>query len=447
VTATSPLPQGQLLKDPPLIAARIARSRPAGRLAAVAARWGPWSTPAVLRAARLLVVVLLALAAVIGVAAAAARGAAIDEIAHRIEPLSADTAAVYRTLADADAAVISGFVGGATEPGELRRRVDDDLAVASAGLVRAAGRADDQAGVDAISTLGRQLPEYAGLVELARASQGDRATGEAALRRASHLMQTGMLPAAEELLQRQANLLDAAYLSAAAVSVVLLGLVLVLAAVMIALQVWMARRFRRGLNLGMVTASAAVVAGALWWTISGFVSANHVAGSQAHGQAISDALVPAQIAALQARTTEGLSLVDGDSARWEPGFDERMRRVEAAAGPVTEPVARARVQEALAGAAAYREAHARVRQAVADGRSADAVRLALSTEPGSAASAFVRLDAGLAAAVDAERASFADRTRRAWVWIRSSGAVIAVLALLGIAATVIGIEARLREYP
>ena len=64
--------------DPLRIPVPIARSRPVVWLATAVARWGPWPTPAVLRAARLVVAALLVLAAVLGVAAAASRWSAIQ---------------------------------------------------------------------------------------------------------------------------------------------------------------------------------------------------------------------------------------------------------------------------------------------------------------------------------------------------------------------------------
>ena len=350
--------------------------------------------------------------------------------------------------------MISGFVGGAAEPGTLHERVDHDLAVVAGGLVRAAGRADDPVSTEAIATLGRLLPDYAGRVEQARAvGQGDAAAGEAALRRASDLMQTAMLPVAETLLQRQAQLLDQAYQDATMFPVAPLVVAVLLVAVLVVVQVWMAHRFRRAFNHGLVVATGAVAAALLWWTVSGLVSGQHIATSQAHSQAISDALVPAQITALQARTAEALALVEQDTSRREREFDDRMRRLgpDGALGAadqlMTDPAARARLRAASAAAADYRDAHEQVRRATAEGRPAEAARLAFGAEPSSAATAFTRLDTGLADTVIAERESFGDQAVAARRWSLGSVAVVALLMALGIVATALGIAARLREYP
>jgi hypothetical protein len=414
---------------------RICRTGPAGRLAAAIAGES-WPTPVILRAARLVVTLLFGLAGVLAVLETAQRAADIDDIATRVEPLSADTATIYRALADADAAMINGFAGSVDDPAALRERVDDDLVVATDGLMRAAERAQDRPSADEIARLGRRLPAYAGLVELARASRGDPAAEETALRRASGLMQTELLPVAESLLQRQAQL-AAAHRGTTTFPVALLVVVLVLSAALLALQVWLAHRFRRGLNLGMVIATGALVLGVLWWSVTTIVSGNHIAVAQDHGRMVRDGLVPAGIAALQARTAEGLDLMTPDGGRHEHEFDERMRRLGpdgtsgalgTAARLAGDPSARARVQVAITAAADYGAAHMGQRQAAQ-------------------ADAFGRLDASLAIAVDAERAAFAEQTARAKAWSHGGRPVVLTLALLGIAAAAAGLTARLREYP
>ena len=264
-----------------------------------------------LRAARLVVAALLVLAGVLGVAAAASRWSAIQEITGRAESLSADAATVHRALAAADAVMISEFVSAErpnppTSP--PARSTTSPLSVAAAGLARATGRVDDPPeAAAAVTTLGAELPRYVGLIEQARV---DRRSGapvdQAQLDRASDPMQNSMLPAAERLRQKQAQALDNAYARVATVPVALLVVTALAVAVMSAVQLWMTRRFRRGFNLGMVMATGAVAAAVLWWTMTTLISGGYLVRSQAHSQAIDNALVPAQIVALRARTAEGL---------------------------------------------------------------------------------------------------------------------------------------------
>ena len=400
---------------------------------------------------------LLALTGVLGYAAAGSRAAAIDDIATRIDPLSTDTAAVYRALAAADAAVTSEFLAAGTAPGEPRARIDDDLAVAAAGLARAAGQTDDPATTDVIVALGTQLPAYAGTVELARTNAGRGAPAAAAeLQRASEMMHSSILPAVETLLGRQAGLLDQAYLRAEIFPVAVLVLAVALALTTIAVQLWLARQFRRRLNAGMVIATGVLAVGALLWGSSTIASGEHLARSHAHSQAVSDALLPARIAALQTRSAAGLWLVATDDAARERRFDEGLQRLArddgrsalgASAVLMADPTAYARVQDAIAAATGYRDTLEQVRRAGAEGRSADAVRLLRSADPAGATGAFGRLDAGLAAAIDAEHRAFTEQTRLAQAWHDGLGPLTVLLVLIAGGAAAVGITARLREYP
>lgn len=60
------------------------------------------------------------------------RAAAADDVVGRSQPLSADAAAIYRSLADADTAAASGFLAGAQEPRDVHDRYEKDIEEASA---------------------------------------------------------------------------------------------------------------------------------------------------------------------------------------------------------------------------------------------------------------------------------------------------------------------------
>ena len=98
------------------------------------------------------------------------RASAADDVVSRSQPLSADAASVYRSLADADTAASSGFLAGAEKEPAARERYQKDIALASKLLVKAATNTDSasESGRQ-IATLNEQLPRYTGLVETARA--------------------------------------------------------------------------------------------------------------------------------------------------------------------------------------------------------------------------------------------------------------------------------------
>ena len=90
------------------------------------------------RVAIVLVVGCLA-TALVSVLAGLQRTASVEEAQTRIAALTADSAELYRSLADADAMATSGYVSGGREPIAVRTRYDDDIARATGRLVDAAG--------------------------------------------------------------------------------------------------------------------------------------------------------------------------------------------------------------------------------------------------------------------------------------------------------------------
>jgi hypothetical protein len=416
----------------------------------------------VLRLVRIGLVLALGLTGGLGVVATVMQAAAVDHIESRVQPLTTQAATVYRALAAADATAISELVGGGVAANTLRQQVDDDLAAAATGLSAAAGLAEDDGTRTAIATLSQQLADYTALIELARSNyRQELPVGASYLRDASDLMQGSMLPLAESLLQRQARLLEDAKPGPATLVVSGAALLAAGAAVLVLgwLQVWCARRFRRSWNPGLLVATAVMVLGATGCVTAWSTSAAHLERAQASSAAISNALVPGQIAALQARAADGLALLTLDGDRREEEYRARILRLardEGRAGAlgaarrlVVSPDAAAALRTAADTASAYDRAHARIRQASADGDYAETLRLAFSTaarDGDSAANAFIRLDTALTQAVDAEHASFAADIVRAGRWRGGLGWVSALLALTALGATLLGLHPRIKEF-
>lgn len=87
------------------------------------------------------------------------RESAASDVVGRSQPLSADAAAVYRSLADADTAAASGFLAGAQEPKDVHDQYERDIKEASRLLVKAAANTDSatRSGQE-IATLNVELP-------------------------------------------------------------------------------------------------------------------------------------------------------------------------------------------------------------------------------------------------------------------------------------------------
>ena len=101
------------------------------------------TTPERLRRVTAVLIVGCLLGALVSVLGGAARTSAVQDAQTRIAALTADSAELYRSLADADAMATSGYVSGGREPTAVRARYDDDVARATDRLVAAAGRLPD----------------------------------------------------------------------------------------------------------------------------------------------------------------------------------------------------------------------------------------------------------------------------------------------------------------
>ncbi len=418
------------------------------------------TTPGKLRVTMVVLVLGVLLSGGVGAYSADVRADATRDIAERIEPLNADVTTLYRSLAAADATVTSGFLSGSAEPSEIRARYDDQVATATSRLAQAGAQAsDDLVTADRIADIAAQLPVYTGLIERARANNRQGLPlGVAYLRRASELMQNSILPEAEELQRRQAARLDEAYRRAGPVPVLALTACAVSLAGLIWAQLFLFQRTHRIFNIGLVAETGTVLVGLLWWTVTGVISAGYLQSSRGHSQSVSDALGPAQIAALQARATESLSLVARNGAATEDDFDAQLQllaRNKGAGGALgaarrfatdqedTNQEGEKLVETAISAAVGYQEAHKEVVRRLGEG---GVYRQAVDAALGAGASTFNRLGSALAGAVYHERTEFKSDIARAQRWLTGLAVGTGGLALAAAVGVALGIRRRLEEY-
>ncbi|MDQ4032543.1 MAG: hypothetical protein M3332_09850, partial [Actinomycetota bacterium] len=362
--------------------------------AEVTRRWRRYdwdTTPGKLMAAQIVLLLGVMLAGSVGAYAALVRVNTIDDIAGHLEPLNANVTTLYRSLADADATVAAGYLSGGVEPSAVRARYDQDVLAAAASLAQAGTQASGElVTAKRIADITAQLPVYTGLVERARANNRQGLpVGVAYLGRASELMQSSMLPEAAELQRRQAAQLNYAYQRAGSVQFVALAAGGVSLGGLIWAQVFLFQRTHRVFNIGLIAASGALLIGLVWWTVVGLASANSLQGALRHSRSVSDALGPAQIAALQARAAESLELVTRTGGSFEPDFEARMQRLarnDGAGGALgaarqfaSDQTGNILVQAAIDDARGYAMAHREVRRLDDDGDYSGAVRAAVNT--------------------------------------------------------------------
>lgn len=413
------------------------------------AQWTGPRTPAQLRRIGIVLTLASLVTAVISLVSGTSRVGAIDDAGNRDASLTQAAGEIYQALADADAMATSGYVSSGQEPPALRARYDADLNRASRRLAEASRliTPDDPAAkpLDAMIT---GLPAYTGLIETARTyNRQGLPLGQSYLAQASTQMRTQLLPAAQSLRHTEVSALNADYQRASAlpIAVVVFGLALLFIALDFSRKEF--RRTRRRLNPSVAAACVAVVAGLLWWTVATVSTGNALADANEASDAAT-ALDEASTLVLQARSNESLVLVarSGGSAS-DDDFTGQIDRLLASNGPLAVAGANGVDVAGIRGAAdTWVDAHKNLREADDEGRYADAVQAAVSTDAGSSGSAFTALDKAVGDAGGTARARLSAATGDAGDASALLGFGPAVLFALAAVGFAIGIARRVEEY-
>ncbi|MFX4291057.1 hypothetical protein [Streptomyces bohaiensis] len=376
------------------------------------------------------------------------------------QPLSADAAALYRSLADANTTAAVGFLAGDDGARPARDRYEDDIRDATHRLLEAtahaAGGSEDAR--RQLTVLAEHLPVYTGLVEAARAN--DRQgypLGGAYLRYADARMQDQLLPAAERLHALEHGRLHEELAGARARPWAALTCGVLVLGVLGWSQYRHYRRTNRVLDPALLAATA--ITGLLlgWLAVAHTLSAAPLATAERTGTRSLELLTEIHTESLQARGDESLALVArGAGTSFNDSYRARMATV---LGPPGEPgglvaragaaagddTGRALLRTAAEHAEEWRERNAAAMAAEDSGAYEEAVER-VTGGPGSTGESFDRLDAALEAALHHERQRFAAAvdTGRARLEGLPQGAFVLAGGAAG--AALLGIGRRLSEY-
>ncbi|MDT0612792.1 hypothetical protein [Streptomyces lancefieldiae] len=389
------------------------------------------------------------------------RSTAADDVLHSSQPLSTAAAEIYRSLAEANTAASSGFLAGGQETKDSRDGYEKGIRTAAEGLVEAAANSDaDSPAAATITKLNRLLPQYKGLVERARTyNRQGFPVGGAYLRYANEKMQKEMLPAAEDLYQKENQRLSADYGDAKPYpwAAIVIG-VLALAALGWS-QHRNYRRTNRVLNHGLVAATTATTIVLLWLVVGHSVARSNLTDSHEHGVRSLNALNAARIASLKARGNENLTLVARGAETKKVG-DETLDAYDVAFGKnmdaLGESLADAErladdgagkqpVGAAKGNMAEWKKRHASAREQDDNGNYQQALDLVIGGK-GATAECFDGVDAALATALAHEKAEFKQAAGDGLGAMKYLPEGAGVLAVLGAAVALLGIGRRLSEY-
>ncbi len=410
---------------------------------------------------RLLLIGLVSLCLIWGAVAAwvvSQRASGANDVASTSETLSLDGQKIYRALSDADATADSAFLSGGPALINGPPRYQTDIAQAAAHLESATAAAGHSAAAADLAALSAGLPVYTGEVQTARADNRlGLPLGAAYLREASALMRDKLLPAARNIAVEANVRLAGASGRATGLP---LAMVLLVAAVIVGFalywaQRWLFRRTRRRLNPGLVVASVAGLVSLLWLGIALGLARADLLQARTHGSTPVAALAQADIAALQARADESLTLIDaqGDDT-FQQDFVGVQRRLGPGPGTLLMDAVMAARGSPAAGPAAVAAAtattwygvHRKVRSLDDNGHHTQAILLVTGPGPGHSGTLFARLDGSLASAITADQAVFHRHAVAGSNALTGLEVGVIVLALIMAAGCARGLATRLAEY-
>lgn len=458
-----------------------------------------WQTPSLLRLFAGLVAILLTGTVLLVAWETSRERAGLRTIGGTAGPEVVATSDLYFALNDMDAQLANILlVGAATGLGftrsqasgifeQRRLQADHDLRQAAA---TAADPATQQSVDDLLDVLGRYEALAAATVLLNE--QTPHAAGRPApaalgrYRQATDLLRTRLLPAAAKLTDQHAQALEMRYRSdrgrilAVRVAVIVLGTLAL--AVLVAMQVWLFRRFRRLLSPALAAATCAALAGLLLATglLGGEAEHLRVAKKDAFDSVL--ALTRARAVSYDANADESRYLLDRDRAATYQqayldksqqlltlagadlaGYDQRLQQAIGAYQSdrslvgwqgflgtefrnITFAGERTAAETTLLRYQVYERDDRRIRALAVAGRPNDAIAFCTSYAPGDSNYAFNRYDQALAGLIGINTRAFGQAVAdgqhdlRAWQW-GLWPVWAAVLALV-----VAGIRPRLAEY-
>jgi hypothetical protein len=423
----------------------------------------PWvrervaTTPGKLVAISVLVGVVALLFGTAAGLAERSRQHAAQAVRSQTEPLLRNAATLYASLSDANATATTTFLTGGLEPQTRRLRYQADLQSASdalSALTKQVGNSPDAR--SALTTISRQLPVYAGLVETARANNRQGfPVGAAYLRAASGMLTastTGILPAANRLYGIEAQRLTASYRSGTSSTTLIVFVLAAVAtlALLLLTAVYLRRVSRRTFNVPVVAGTVALLALSIWG-IAGFVrEQNALATAQRDGSDPVQVLSATSILASRAESDESLTLVNRGSDTQDP-LD--FAAVQKALGPLIGEgamldarTATSAEAQALAGDfAAYAAEHARIGRLETAGEIPNAISLDVGTEA-SGHSPADRINANLKAQAAAAQARFSSSATDATSALTGLSIAIPVLTVLAAVLVLFGLRRRINEY-
>lgn len=415
------------------------------------------TTPGKLALVSMLVVAGAVCFGVVATLAERSRSAAAHAARTQTEPLLVQAVTLYSSLSDANATATTTFLTGGLEPPQRRAHYLQDLRLATGALTTLTREVGGSRGArEAVRTITNELPVYSGLIESARVNNLQRfPVGAAYLRQASALLTGRILPAANQLYAIEATRLGDDYRSGTSTTpLVVLGIAIAVSLVtLIGGQLFVARMSRRILNLLMLAATLVIVAVSVWAVLGLVGERNALIRAQRNGSDSVEVLSASRVLLSRAQSDQSLTLVGRGSDEISPADFKKVMQVLSpqggmigAAAPLAARTGTSQDAERLAREfAAYRAQAAQVTALQGNGRTGDAIKLAVA-DAASPSSPSATLPSDLASQAATAQARFRAQAANATSALSGLGIAIPVLAVVAAILALVGVRQRASEY-
>ncbi|UQX11918.1 protein kinase G-activating protein GlnX [Candidatus Mycobacterium methanotrophicum] len=378
------------------------------------------------------------------------RQQALTTVLKHTEPLAYAAGRLYTTLSVADAAAATAFIARA-EPRAVRQRYEQAITDAAVAVTRASSGLTDEPLVQLLGRINAELAVYTGLIEIARTNnRAGNPVGSSYLSEASTLMQSTILPDAQQLYRQTSVRVDVETTASTQIPAPVILVVTATAVFGAFAHRWLARRTKRRINVGLVAGALAILVMVVWVgtalaiSTSGSRSAKNTAAESL--KTITDMSINAQ----QARADETLSLIRrGDEEVRKQSFHER---IDAMHKQLDEYLARSDAVDKsdLRGAdellMKWRRANDRINAFISVGNYVAATQVVAGNGENDSTSAFEKLDRDLGKAMEQSRNELRDdilNARRGLAGATVGGVVLSLGAAVAVA---LGLWPRLSEY-
>ncbi|HTQ21960.1 protein kinase G-activating protein GlnX [Mycobacterium sp.] len=374
----------------------------------------------------------------------------LTTVLNHTEPLSFAAGRLYTTLSVADAAAATAFIAQA-EPRSVRQRYEQAITDAAVAVTRASSGLTDEPLVQLLGRINAELAVYTGLIEIARTNNREgNPVGSSYLSEASGLMQSKILPDAQQLYQATSERVDGETTASTQIPA---PVILVVATTMVFglfSHRWLARRTRRRINPGLVVGALGIVVMVVWVGTALTISTTASRSAKDTAAESLKTVTNVAITAQQARADETLSLIRrGDEEIRKQSFYQRIDAMHQQIDSYmsrSDAIDKPDLQGADQLLIRWRQANDRINAYISVGNYRAATQVALGKGEDDSTPAFDRLDEALSKAMDQSRTHLRNDVLNARSGLSGAQVGGVVLSLGAALAVALGLWPRLKEY-